>query len=290
MKQRIILAISLLVFMSSFAQEKKAYALFSASGKKTSFSKLLKKAVNNDVVLFGEIHNNPIAHWLELELSKELSKERDLVLGAEMFDTDQQQELNLYLQDSTNQNALSKRLNLWSNYATDYKPLVDFAKSKQIPFIATNIPNVYAKLVYKNGFKAVQNLVPEEQQYVVPQPIPFDPELSQYKNMLTMMGDHGTPELVKAQAIKDANMAHFIFNNFRKGSVFLHFNGAYHSDFKEGILWYLNKIEPEFKTLTISTVEQDSIEELEEGNINKADFIICVPSSMTKTYQESTEY
>lgn len=284
MKQKIIFTISLLVFMSSFAQEKKAYALFSASGKKTSFPKLLKKAVTNDVILFGEIHNNPIAHWLELELSKELSKERDLVMGAEMFDTDQQQELNLYLQDSIDESTLSQRVKLWSNYNTDYKPLVDFAKAKKIPFVATNIPKLYATLVYKEGFEAVQNLVAEEQQYVVPQPIPFDPELPQYKNILTMMGDHGTPELVKAQAIKDANMAHFIFNNFIKGSVFLHFNGAYHSDFKEGILWYLNKIEPEFKTLTISTVEQHSIEELEIENINKADFIICVPNSMTKTY------
>ena len=99
-----------------------------------------------------------------------------------------------------------------------------------------------------------------------------------------MIGDHGTPELVKAQALKDANMAHFIANNYKKGSVFLHLNGAYHSDFKEGILWYLNKINPQFNTLTISTVEQNSIGELEKENINKADFIICVPSTMTKTY------
>lgn len=284
MKKRIILMLGLLIFLSSFAQEKKAYELFSASGKKTNFSKLLKKAVPNDIILFGEIHNNPIAHWLELELAKELSKQRELILGSEIFDTDQQAELNLYLQDSIDQNTLSQRVKLWSNYPTDYKPLVDFSKSKQLPFVATNIPKIYATLVYKQGFEAIQNLVPEEQQYVVPQPIPFDPELPQYKNMLTMMGDHGTPELVKSQAVKDANMAHFIFHNFRKGSMFLHFNGAYHSDFKEGILWYLNKLEPEFKTLTISTVEQDSIEELETENINKADFIICVPSTMTKTY------
>ena len=201
-----------------------------------------------------------------------------------MFDTDQQAELNLYIKDSIDQDTFSQRTTLWSNYYTDYKPLVEFAKKKQIPFIATNIPKIYATLVYKGGFEAIQNLVPEEQQYIVPQPIPFDPELPQYKNILTMMEDHGTPELVKAQAIKDANMAHFIFKNHEKKSLFLHINGAYHSDFKEGILWYLNKLNPEFKTLTISTVEQDSVDKLETQNINKADFIICVPSTMIKTY------
>lgn len=267
-----------------FSQAKPAYTIFTAEGKKSNFGKLVKKVQPKDIILFGEMHNNPIAHWLELELANELIKTRKLVLGAEVFDTDQQAELNLYLKDSIDQDTFSQRTALWSNYQTDYKPLVDFAKKEEIPFIATNIPKVYAKLVHKNGFEAVENLVPEEQQYVVPQPIPFDPELPQYKNILTMMGDHGTPALVKAQAIKDANMAHFIFQNYKKEGLFLHINGAYHSDFKEGILWYLNKIEPEFNTLTISTVEQDSLDELETENLNKADFIICVPSTMTKSY------
>ncbi|MEM9824671.1 MAG: ChaN family lipoprotein, partial [Bacteroidota bacterium] len=106
----------------------------------------------------------------------------------------------------------------------------------------------------------------------------------QYKNILTMMGDHGSPELVKAQAIKDATMAHFILKNFQPGNTFLHFNGAYHSDFFEGILWYLKQEESALNYLTITTVSQKDIHRLNQENKGRADFIICVDEDMTTTY------
>ena len=64
-----------------FSQHKKAYAVFTDSGKKSNFNKIIKKAVATDVVLFGELHNNPIAHWLELELVSTLQGKTKLVLG-----------------------------------------------------------------------------------------------------------------------------------------------------------------------------------------------------------------
>jgi hypothetical protein len=36
--------------------------------------------------------------------------------------------------------------------------------------------------------------------------------------------------------------------------------------------------------LPIATVEQDNIDKLDKEHQGKADFIICVPSRMTKTY------
>jgi len=278
MKKRIVFLLTLFTVLGSYAQGKKAYALYTSEGKKTNFSKLVKKAVATDLILFGEIHNNPIAHWLELELATELSTQRELVFGAEMFEVDQQRELNLYLQDSI--------IDLWSNYETDYRPLVELAKKTKRPFLATNLPKIYAKLVYEEGFEPLQNLVEDERQYMAPQPIPFDPELSQYKKMLTLFSsDHCAPELVKAQAMKDATMAHFILENHEPGSLFFHVNGSYHSDFKEGIMWYTERRKPtDFTTLTITTVEQDSLDALEVKHEGRADIIICVPSNMTKTY------
>jgi len=201
-----------------------------------------------------------------------------------MFETHQQKALNDYLKGAITSKEFTKDSKLWSNYKTDYKPLVDFAKEKSLPFIATNITRKYASLVHKGGFKKLDSLTVSEKQLMAPLPIPFDSELPQYKNILTMMGEHGTPNLVKAQAIKDATMAHFIVENKKENSLFFHINGSYHSDFKEGIVWYLNKYNAELETITISVVEQDVIERLEEENKNKADFIICVPSTMTKTY------
>lgn len=98
------------------------------------------------------------------------------------------------------------------------------------------------------------------------------------------MGGHGGENLPKAQAIKDATMAYFIHKNLKNNSLFIHFNGSYHSDNFEGIFWYLKQLNTELKIKTISTVEQNSIEKLEVSNKNKADFIIAVPENMIKTY------
>ena len=246
---------------------------------------MLKSLKKSDIILFGEFHDNPISHWLELEVAKDLSVDKSLLLGAEMFERDNQTVLNDYLSGRIDYSGLDTLARLWSNYKTDYAPLVNFAKEKNIPFTATNIPRRLASKVYlKGGFSALDNMTEEEKNWVVPLPIPFDANLPTYQNILTMMGDHGTPELIKAQAIKDATMAYSIKQNYRSGSIFLHFNGAYHSDSYEGILWYLKKDEKELNYATISTVSQEDIGKLEEENKERADFIICVDEDMTNTY------
>ena len=62
-----ILAISL----QSFSQDKPAYKIFTGEGKKADYDDIIKELVKADVVFFGELHDNPIAHWLELEITKE---------------------------------------------------------------------------------------------------------------------------------------------------------------------------------------------------------------------------
>ncbi|MBA3900861.1 MAG: ChaN family lipoprotein, partial [Bacteroidetes bacterium] len=78
--------------MMSFMPEKHkaAYAVYNSKGKDSNFNQILKRALEADVILFGELHNNPIAHWLKLELVKAAheQKKQNLVLGAEMFESD----------------------------------------------------------------------------------------------------------------------------------------------------------------------------------------------------------
>ncbi len=287
MNLKTLLTISLSLFtLLAFAQKDKSpYIIYNKKGKKVAYKKLLKSANNNDIILFGEFHNNPISHWLQLELTKDLQEENDLILGAEMIEADNQTALDMYLKAEIDQKGLDTMARLWNNYDTDYAPLVDFAKENKIPFIGTNIPRRYASMVFKKGgFPALDSLSDLEKTWIAPLPIPFDIDLPQYKKMFEMMGGHGGTDIVKAQAIKDATMAHFILENYTKGSTFLHFNGAFHSDFHEGILWYLQQQKPDLNYMTISTVSQKDISKLEEENIGRADFIICVDEDMTTTY------
>jgi uncharacterized iron-regulated protein len=265
-------------------QDKKAYQLFDKNGKKVSYKKLLKSSESTQVVLFGEFHNNAISHWLELELTSDIAQKKAIVQGAEMLEADNQKQLNQYLNGEINQKKLDSTSRLWPNYKTDYKPLVDFALENKNPFIATNIPRRVASMVSKKGFEALETLTIEEKSWIAPQPIPYDANLPGYVEMMKMMGEHKSPNMPKAQASKDATMAYFINKNLKENTVFIHYNGSYHSDNFEGISWYLKTYNPVVQIITISTVEQKDISKLEQENYNKADFILVIDEDVTKTY------
>jgi len=266
------------------AQQKPAYILYNASGKKEGYEKMLKVLAQQDMILFGEYHNNPISHWLQLIVTKDLQIKRKLVLGAEMFERDNQEALDNYLSGKIDKRRLATEARLWDNYDTDYAPLVNFAKEKKLKFIATNIPRRYASMVAKGGFEVLDTLPQEEKLWIAPLPIAYEASLPGYANMLAMMGGHGGENLPKAQAVKDATMGYSILKNWEPGNLFIHYNGSYHSDNYEGIMWYLLHANPNLKIKTISTVTQKDINKLEQENKNKAHYIICVDAEMTVTY------
>ncbi|AMC11475.1 iron-regulated protein [Lutibacter profundi] len=267
-----------------FSQNKPAYKLYNAKGNKISYKSMIKKMEKADIVLFGEYHDNPIVHWLQLEATVDLSKTRKLTLGAEMFEADNQIALNDYLIDSINQKGLDTMARLWRNYKTDYKPLVDFAKENKLAFIATNTPRRYARKVYINGFEVLDSITDSEKLWIAPLPIKYDSTLPGYVKFKEMLGNHATENSPKAQALKDATMAYFILKNKKDNKLFLHYNGSYHSDDYEGINWYLKLQNKHLKIITVSVVEQENVKKLDNENKLKADFIIVVPSTMTKTY------
>ena len=282
--KKITFCIFLFASIISVAQDKKAYQIFDKKGKKSSYEKVLKAAEKTDVVLFGEYHDNSVVHWLQLEFTKDLAQKKDLVLGAEMLEADNQTQVNQYLNGEINQKQLDSSARLWKNYKTDYKPLVDFAKEKKFSFIATNVPRRYASLVFKKDLVALDSLSAQEKSWIAPLPIAFDINLPGYKSMMGMQGGHAGYKMPKAQAIKDATMAYFINKNRKENSVFIHYNGTYHSDNYEGINWYLRKLDAGIKIVTIATVEQKDISKLEAEHYNKADFILVIDEDVTKTY------
>jgi len=337
-----------LLLVSGFAvsttmAQKPAYKLFREDGKKVKYEKMAEAAANADIVLFGEYHTNPISHWIQLELTKDLLelKGEALILGAEMFEADNQLIMNEYLAGQITESKFEEEIRLWKNYKTDYKPLVLIAKENKLSFVATNIPRRYANMVYKKGVVSLDSLSDEALSYIAPLPLEYDTSLSCYKQLMgsgggsmpkatmpndtmTMaaipdssmgdsikpvgdslktigpakkpmgeskmpmgsispMGGHGSTNLADSQAIKDATMSHFILENWKPGKLFIHYNGAYHSDEFESMNWFLKRANPDLKIVTISTVSQDEIEDLDEESFGKADFILAVPSTMTKT-------
>ncbi len=278
-------------FASTFqlsAQDLKAFQIFNKDGQAVAFSDVLRGASEAEVVLFGELHNNAIGHWLQLELTMALHelKQENLVLGMEMFEADNQLLIDEYFSGLIAERNFEAEARLWNNYRTDIKPLVEFARDNELRLVATNIPRRYAALVNREGFEGLENLSDEAKRFVAPLPVAYDANLPGYRAMLEMEGlpAHRSENFPKAQAIKDATMAHFILANFSPGNTFIHFHGAYHSNNYEGIVWYLQREQPSLSLITISTVEQEQVETLDEAHVGIADFIIAVPETMTKTY------
>ena len=287
MKKNQFLLVVLFFVFAAFKTDKPAYFLFNKEGKDVKYEKMFKELEDADIVLFGESHDNPISHWLQFELTRDLFdvKKDKLVMGAEMFESDNQVILNEYLSGKISQSSFESEARLWPNYKTDYKPLVEFAKTNNIPFVASNVPRRYASLVNRSGFEGLEELSAEAKAFIPPLPIKYDPELNCYKSMMEMegMGSHVTPNFPKAQAIKDATMAHFILKNWSPGQLLIHYHGSYHSENFESIYWYLKQANPDLKIVTITTVSQDDVTELAKENTGKADFTICVDEDMTKT-------
>lgn len=278
---------SLILLTSCDEPEFQAFKVYEKGGGKINLTDVKEKLDKTDIILFGELHNNAMAHWLELQLTKNLHKHlgENLILGAEMFESDTQILIDEYFQGLYPTKNFEDEAKLWKNYSTDYKPILEYAKKNKIKFVATNIPRRYAAIVSRQNFDGLDKLSDQAKKYIAPLPIKFDPNLPAYKEMLGMAGHSKEVKyLAEAQAIKDATMAHFILKNFEPGKKFLHFHGAYHSDNYQGIYWYLKQYNPNLNILTITVIETPNLDSLAENDKNKADFIILIKDDFTKTY------
>lgn len=269
------------------AQDSPAYKLYDENGEPVRFSEMLEEISKSDITFFGELHGNPVSHWMEYEVAKTLYEYHgeDLILGAEMFERDQQLVLDEYTSGIIPREKFEEATHFWPNYKSDYRKLVDFAAENEIRFVATNVPRRYASIVFNNGLEALDDMGESAKKLLPPLPIPYDASVRTYEKMKDMdqMGPthKPNPNFPKAQALKDATMAYTIANVIDEGEHMLHFNGAYHSEHNGGIIWYLMHYNDGLDKTAITTVVQEDVSELEESNEGKADFIIVVDEDMS---------
>jgi len=289
--KNLLLLIAIIGLSNINAQNFDAFKFYNKKTKEISSKKLIEELADYDVVFIGEHHDNSINHWLEKRITEALFEKKNgqIILGAEMFERDNQQSLNSYLAGKIDAKNLKDSVRLWKNYETDYRPLVDFAKDKKLNFIATNVPRKYASQTSKQGIKSLEQLPESEKKFIAKLPIEVTLKTPGYKEMKSLMGDHVDEmklmNFISAQAIKDATMAESIFNNLQSGKTFIHYNGDYHSKQYGGIYWYLKKKDLNLKIAVISVFESEKPElSLPEKDFIPTEFNLVISSDMTKTY------
>src|SRR5512143_172581 len=271
----------------SISDDKPAYRLYDGGGKEIRYQEMQDRCIRSDVILFGEIHEHPLVHWLQLELTRDLFEIRkgDMMLGAEMLETDDQLIVDEYLASLIGHEHLMKEAKVWDNYETDYRPLVDVAKEHGLRFIATNIPRRYASLVAREGMMALERLSDEAKRLRAPLPIPLDLSTAGYRQAMEIGMAHGAHmdarNFVAAQAVKDATMAYFILKNRRPKNLFIHYNGDYHSKNCGGICWYLKRYDPDITVRTISSVSRET-PVFDDECKDLADIVLVVPTALER--------
>lgn len=287
MSKRISLIITGFLLSAMAIAQTSPYKIYNNQGNEVRFEAMAEIAGQHEVIFFGELHNNSLAHWLQLQMLKSLHESgKKVVLGAEFFERDDQLNIDEWLAGKMRDSNFEAEAKLWKNYATDYKPLMLYAKKNQIPFVASNIPRKYASLVSRQGLAGLDSLSNSAKSYIAPLPIEVDKTLPGYVGMKDMMHGSGMnlDYMIEAQAVKDATMAYSLFDYVNKGKTIFHVNGSYHSNNYEGIVWYLKRKFPTVRIMTINTVEQDNIHTLDPKNQSSADFIIVLPLDSHKSY------
>ena len=266
----------------------------SPSGGTIAFSQMADAASRADVVFFGEQHDDAETHRAELALLTAIGERRtNVVLSLEMFERDVQPLVNAYLSGTLSEADFREQSRPWPNYGTDYRPLVELAKAKKWPVIASNVPRRLASMVSRRGLVAVDSLVPAERTLVAAELL--CPKDQYYTNFVEVMGgghagaaqpsapspmSNMTDLFYQAQCIKDETMAESIAAARAKAgadAIVVHFTGSFHTDFGLGTAARVRRRNPSAKTIVVSAVPTPAPDKAKASEFtDRGQFIIFV--------------
>jgi uncharacterized iron-regulated protein len=218
------------------------------------FESMVAALTKADVVLVGEQHDDPNTHRLEYALVSGLKRRRIApTVSLEMFERDVQEVLDRYLTGAINEEQLLKEARPWPRYATDYRPLVELAKTEGWPVVAANLPRRFATEIAKSGEGSIDKLSTADRALVARDlQCPRDAYFDRFTSAMTDHGPAGggkpappsgeqraaNERYYWAQCSKDETMAESIARASEaragKPGPVVHVTGAFHSDFGAG--------------------------------------------------------
>ncbi|MCX6352135.1 MAG: ChaN family lipoprotein [Bacteroidetes bacterium] len=305
---RTILFVSLLILsISAFSQSPVHYKIYSVrEGKEISLSDITDAMKTDDVLFFGEEHNDSVTHSLEAKILESLfTKYPNTTLSMEMFDRDVQTVMNEYLTGDIREKNFVKDARVWSNYK-DYKPMIEFAKKNKMDVVCANAPSRYTNLVGRKGQKALMVLSADSKKNFAP--LPFDTASGKYYEKLQEMSGHGPTNvadtakkkmppinmmgnfnLIMGQSLWDATMAYSISEYLKKnkGKKVLQVNGRFHSDEGFAVATQLLKYSPKLKVKIISSGTDETFPNIDwRKHQHLGDYIIITDPKLPRSYKD----
>ena len=262
----------------------------------TDFEAMLAALARADVVFLGEQHDSAPTHRLQLAALQGLARRRgDIVLSLEMFERDVQMPLGHFLSGHLPEPEFLKEARPWPRYATDYKPLVDFAKARKWPVVAANVPRSIATEVARGGLAILDAKSADEKTWFAADlKCPTDDEY--FERFGAAMGGHPADsgagsvaaqrQMVErfyfAQCLKDETMGESIARAYAAAAeqgarpLVVHVNGAFHSDFGTGTAERARRRLPGKRIAVVSMLPVENLDTLAPGKEDRkrADYLV----------------
>jgi len=255
----IVQAVSIVIASAAVSAQSSyvPHRVYDARNKRfTDFESMIADVMSADVLFLGEQHDDPSTHQLEAATLEGLARRRsNVVLAMEMFERDVQRPLDDYLNGRMPESAFLATSRPWPRYATDYRPMVEFARLWKWPVIASDVPRRQASLVSRLGLTGALdslNKLPADRAFAAHDVIcPHDDYFERFAKTMGDMPSHSgdsTKEsasekvatierIYQAQCIKDETMGESIATAYLAApprALVVHVNGAFHSDFAYG--------------------------------------------------------
>jgi uncharacterized iron-regulated protein len=262
------------------------HRVYDAHHKRFSdFESLAAAVATSDIAFLGEQHDDAGTHRMELALLEAVARRnRPVILSLEMFERDVQPALDAYLDGTMSEAAFLRVSRPWPNYASDYRPLVEFARAHGWRVVAADIPRRMASSVVAGGLAAITGLTDSTRHWAAAD-FQCDPAGDYFKRFVVAMGSHPMgngpilpmDNMYRAQCVKDETMAESIASASRDGhgALVIQYNGDFHSDFGEGTVARTRRRLPHARILVISAVPVPSLDTVNPKPSRKqADWIV----------------
>jgi uncharacterized iron-regulated protein len=256
------------------------------------FEGMLADLTRADVVFVGEQHDDANTHRLELAVLEGLLRRRvSLVIAMEMFERDVQPLLDQYLAGTITEEQFLKDSRPWPRYATDYRPIIEFARTHHIPVVGSDVPRRIASDVSKSGMSALEGLGTDRKLAARELQCPTSGDY--YERFLQAMGGHppsGDPKAADiqqkndrfylAQCLKDETMGESIAEAFAGHTsehvTIVHVNGAFHSDYAEGTAASTRRRMPGRRIAVVSVVPVEDLdqERPDDDDVKLGDYLL----------------
>ncbi|MFV0389943.1 MAG: ChaN family lipoprotein [Pyrinomonadaceae bacterium] len=267
------------------------YTVFRGDGTPASLDEIIEIAGNNDAVFLGEYHDDSVGHALEFEIFKRIvdkySANRNVKLSMEMFERDVQLVVNEYLANLITEKKFLDDSRPWGNYKTDYRPLVELAKEKNLPVIAANSPRRYVNMVSRMGRASLNKLSKTAKSYLPPLPYRKASPAYEAKFRALMSGAPeaaaGMANILDSQSLWDAGMAYSVASNLKKHSLIVNLNGGFHTENRLGTIEHFLAYKPKAKALVVTMRYEKDFKDFNDKYKNAGDYVILTDASQPRS-------